>query len=242
MASREQLAMLLTRYDLAARHSSGKDVLEVGCGAGLGLGYVAMRARRIVGGDYTSALLKTAQRHYGTRVPLVRLDAQRLPFRGASFDLVLLYETIYYLHNPDQFVTEAHRVLRAEGMLIICTVNREWVEFNPSPFSTRYYTAAELEVLLLESGFTTRAFGAFSARAKGMRPVLTSVIKRAAVAWRLMPKTMRGKQLLKRVFFGPLTPLPSEIRSGIGRIEPLTPLDQSTTRNFKVVYLLAKKA
>ena len=242
MASREQLAMLLTRYDLAARHSTGRDVLEVGCGAGLGLGYLAMRARRVVGGEYTDGLLRTARGHYGRRIPLVRLDAQNLPFPTASFDLVLLYETIYYLPDAGRFMTEAYRVLRAGGMVIVCTANREWVYFNPSPFSTRYYTAVELVSLLVERGFRTQAFGAFSTRARGVRSILSSVLKRAAVAWGLMPKTMRGKELLKRVFFGPLTALPSEVQAGIAHIEPLTPLDQSTTRDFKVIYLLAEKA
>ena len=36
----------------AARLASGKDVLEVACGPGIGLGYLQRRAARVVGGDY----------------------------------------------------------------------------------------------------------------------------------------------------------------------------------------------
>jgi len=46
-ASREQLAMLYTRYAFAAKFCDGKDVLEVGCGAGQGLGYLATKARKV---------------------------------------------------------------------------------------------------------------------------------------------------------------------------------------------------
>src|SRR5438128_953104 len=125
-ASREQLAMLLARYTLAAERAVNKDVLEVACGSGMGLGYLATRARRVVGGDYTFPLLRAAQRHYSGRIPLVRHDAAVLPFAAASFDVVILYEAVYYLSRPEEFVKEAQRVLRPYGTVIICSVNCEW--------------------------------------------------------------------------------------------------------------------
>jgi protein-L-isoaspartate O-methyltransferase len=45
--TREALAMMCTRYVFAARLSDGRDVLEVGCGAGQGLGVLRERARRV---------------------------------------------------------------------------------------------------------------------------------------------------------------------------------------------------
>ena len=51
-ATSEQLAMLYARYALAAGFSRGKDVVEVACGPGIGLGYLARWARRVVGGEF----------------------------------------------------------------------------------------------------------------------------------------------------------------------------------------------
>lgn len=51
-ASSEQLTRLYTRYRFASEFCKDKDVLEVACGAGLGLGYLARFAKRVVGGDY----------------------------------------------------------------------------------------------------------------------------------------------------------------------------------------------
>lgn len=48
-ATDEQRSMLYTRYHLARTRSVGKDVLEVACGAGLGLGYLAETARSVTG-------------------------------------------------------------------------------------------------------------------------------------------------------------------------------------------------
>jgi len=49
--SNEQLLRMAHRYHFAAGFCAGKDVLEVACGAGVGLGYLAKFAKRVVGGD-----------------------------------------------------------------------------------------------------------------------------------------------------------------------------------------------
>lgn len=67
-ATGEQLARMYQRYRTVADRSSGKRVLEVGCGAGQGLGYVARQARSVVGGDYTANLLGMAQAQYAGRI------------------------------------------------------------------------------------------------------------------------------------------------------------------------------
>ena len=51
-ASKEQLARIWHRYRMAADYVQGKDVLEVGCGSGIGLGFLATYANCIVGGGY----------------------------------------------------------------------------------------------------------------------------------------------------------------------------------------------
>src|SRR5688572_22593028 len=237
--SRQALDMMWTRYAFAAALSEGRDVLEVACGAGQGLGVLRARARRVIGADYTEALLRMARAHYGGRTPLARLDAQRLPFRDGSFDLVILYEALYYLPDPAAFIGEARRVLRPEGRLVICTVNREWADFNPSPFSTTYHSAGELRALLTSGGFTTSVFGAFPVERATLRDHVVSAVKRSAVALGLVPKTMRGKKLLKRLFMGPLVDFPAEIRDGVASYHDPVPLSDAGSRpvdGYKVLY------
>src|SRR5207244_12021249 len=103
-----------------------------------GLGYIGGRARRVVGRECTHRLLKIAGEQYGQAFPLVRLDAQRLPFASSCFDVVVLHEAIYYLDSPNRFVSEARRVLRPGGCLVISTVNCDWRDFNLSPFRPSY--------------------------------------------------------------------------------------------------------
>lgn len=237
----EALSMLLTRYRVAAGFCEGKEVLEVACGSGQGLGYLAGRARRVIGGDVTAELLRIGRRHYGDRMPLLRLDAHALPFRVGSFDLVILFEAIYYLAQPERFLKECRRVLRNGGIIVISTPNREWPDFNPSPFSSKYFSAQELDGLLRRQGFSAELFGAFPAERGTPRDRVVSMIRRTAVSLNLIPKTMKGKERLKRIFLGKLTPLPSEVNEGMSRHCPLTPVPtHSPISDFKVLYAVGR--
>ncbi|MBM4030067.1 MAG: class I SAM-dependent methyltransferase, partial [Planctomycetes bacterium] len=187
--TREALSMMYTRYRLAAEYCENKDVLKVACGSGQGLGYLATKVGRVVGGDCTEKLLRVASRHYHGRMPLVRLDAQMLPFKDQSFDVVILYEAIYYLVRPDQFLAESRRVLRDQGTILISTVNKEWSDFNPSPLSARYFSAQELGELLKSQGFNAELYGAFPVCGESIKDRTLSLLKRAAVQLHLIPKT-----------------------------------------------------
>ena len=108
-ASAEQLARMAHRYAFAVALCAGKDVLEVACGAGLGLGALAKVAGKVVGGDIDESLVALARAHYAGRpkIEIHRLDAHQLPFPDQSFDVVLLFEAIYYLASPEKFLAEA---------------------------------------------------------------------------------------------------------------------------------------
>jgi SAM-dependent methyltransferase len=237
--TREAASMMWTRYATAADRAAGKDVLEVGCGTGQGVGYLARQARRVVGGDYTLPLVQQAERHQGTHARFVCLDGQKLPFADASFDLVLLYEVIYYLPDASAFVRECRRVLRPGGTLIVTTANRERDSFNPSPFSHRYYAASEFGALLGTEGFRTEVYGAFPDEPAGPLGQAIGQIRRVAVALHLIPETMRAKELLKRLFYGKLVTLGSELPEGVAEREPLVPLDGTAPApGYKVIYAI----
>jgi ubiquinone/menaquinone biosynthesis C-methylase UbiE len=241
LASQEQLTRLHHRYRSAAQYCEGKDVLEVGCGAGLGLGYLSKRARLVIGGDYTETNLCNARRNYKDRAKLVRLDAHHLPFKDKSFDVILLLEAIYYLNNSERFFEESRRVLRNSGILLICTVNKDWPDFNPSPFSVKYYSAPQLAATLREMNFDVELFGAFPDDKNSVRAEVISIIKRLAVTLHLMPRTMKHKELLKRIFFGKLSPIPAEVDDRTMEYIPPVPIPpESPDLNHKVLYALGR--
>jgi len=240
-ATREQLERLYTRYRFASEFCEGKDVLEVACGAGLGLGYLARKAKRAVGGDYTENLIKIAHRHYGENVKTLRLDAHTLPLKENSFDVVILYEAIYYLERPEEFINECRRILRENGVIIICTANKDWSDFNPSPFSFKYFSAPELYELLQQHGFGVELFGNCPIATESLAGKVTSAIKRTAVKLNLMPKTMRFKAIFKRIFFGKLLELNDELEDGaVDYYSPVPIPCDSPNLKYKVLYAVAR--
>jgi len=52
---------------------------------------------------------------------------------------------------------------------------------------------------------------------------------------------MKGKEFLKRLFYGRLTPIPRELREGVAPVEPLIPLSEiSDLSKFKMIYAIAE--
>ncbi|MFQ6079305.1 MAG: class I SAM-dependent methyltransferase [Thermodesulfobacteriota bacterium] len=237
----EQLARMFHRYRFAANFCEGKEVLEVACGAGQGLGYLARRATRVVGGDCTEKLMMSAREYYKDRVEIHPLDAHQLPFKDKSFDVLILYEALYYLAKPEIFFQEANRVLREGGVLLIATVNKDWPEFNPSPLSTYYFSPPELGHLLQSNGFEVEFYGAFSAVPKTVKEKIVATIRKCAIAFHLIPKTMKGKEFLKKIFYGKLLLLREEIEDGMCEYVPPVPIPSDIPNfEYKVIYAVAR--
>jgi ubiquinone/menaquinone biosynthesis C-methylase UbiE len=51
-------------------------------------------------------------------------DATQLPFRNESFDAVVSFDVVEHIWDDKQFVTEAFRVCKERGYLILGTPNR----------------------------------------------------------------------------------------------------------------------
>jgi SAM-dependent methyltransferase len=240
--SREQIQRMLTRYHWARTFCENREVLELACGSGQGLGYLARGAKKIVGGDYSADLLRIARNHYQNRVPLLRLDAQTIPFRDESFDVVLLYEAIYYLPDREAFARECHRVLRSHGVLLLCTANRDLPDFNPSPYSFFYPNPPDLVEWLRPLGFQVECFADSPVNYGNRKQKILSEVKKKMVRFDLMPKTMAGKKIFKRLVFGKLVALPPELTEDMGL--PPNPYPISSERKdtlHKVIFALAQK-
>ena len=128
-SSRERLeAQARARYELEpyirqfARFESGRglDVLEVGVGMGADhLEWARHMPRSLSGIDLTErAIAHTATRLalYGLRSDLRVADAEKLPFRDASFDLVYSWGVLHHSPDTSRAVREVLRVLRPGGV------------------------------------------------------------------------------------------------------------------------------
>ena len=244
-ATKEQLARLYQRYHFARQFAEGKDVLEIGCGAGLGLGYLGRVANRVVGGDIEEKNVNLASAYYKNEpnITIELMDAHNISFPDKSFDLILLYETIYYLKDLEQCIREAARVLREGGIFVVCTVNKDWEDFHPSPYTYRYFSASELYDLIRDKFEQVRLYGGFPTEHRGPGGEILSLIKRSAVRLDLIPGSLKRRTYLKRIFMGKLVPLPHEITEDMADYEPPVeiPIDR-VVKEYKILYAIGKKA
>lgn len=242
--TQEQVLRVYQRYFFAKKYCEGKDVLEAACGSGVGLGILSDVANSVSGIDFEPKNLAQAKSTYKgiDGIYLEEGDAQNLQFEDKSLDVVILYEAIYYLPNPEKFLAECRRVLRPGGMVIIGSANKEWNDFNPSLYSTRYFAASELKSFMEEAGFSTELYQGFPISNNGpSSSKLLSLIKRTAVKLKLIPKSMKYKKFLKRIFVGKLVPLPHRIRRDTAEYISPQPLDLNRNDGqFKVIYAVGR--
>ena len=201
--TQEAWQMICCRYYIAGQFITEKQVLEVGCGAGRGLGYLSTRAKRVVGGDYSEENLSYARWHYGKRAQLLVLDAHLLPFRDDSFDVVVAMEVIYYLTHLGDFFEECHRMLRKGGILCFCLPNKDAPGFHASPLSYRYYSSSELFTLLDQHNFDTELFGVFPiSRKPAWEQIRATVILTIGRVLDMIPKGEKVREFLSQIILG----------------------------------------
>jgi SAM-dependent methyltransferase len=102
---------------------AGRDVLELGCGGAQWASELAARGARVRGLDFSRAQLRAAAARADSldvALPLVRANAECLPFAAASFDLVFCDHGAMTFARPERSVPEVARVLRPGGRFAFC--------------------------------------------------------------------------------------------------------------------------
>ncbi len=94
-------------------------LLDLACGGGLLAPHVAGKGHRHVGLDLSPTALPQAHAH---GVVPVRGDVLRLPFADEVADVVVAGEVLEHVREPLELVSEACRVLRPGGVLVLDTI------------------------------------------------------------------------------------------------------------------------
>jgi SAM-dependent methyltransferase len=155
------VALHLKRYEFARPLCEGRDVLDAGCGVGYGSAFLAERARHVVGVDRDGEAIAYARERYAApNVEFVVGDLLALPAEAAAFDVVCAFEVVEHLTEPDRFVAEARRALRADGLLVVSTPIAERAGEAPeNPYHEHEFTPGELEQLLRGSFGSVQLYG-----------------------------------------------------------------------------------
>ncbi len=133
-------------------------VLDLGCGRGYWLGYMAERGVRSIGIEEEVDRVREGLVH----APVAAADGARLPLADDSFSMVWCIHVLHHLDDPAVVLAEARRVLRSGAHLVLAETvednpairigRRVWPHWDGVPIRSRF-TAASLLGLVREAGF-----------------------------------------------------------------------------------------
>ncbi len=117
-------------------------VLDLGCGAGRHVIFLAREGFEVHGLDSSTEALRICRERLqaaGLHAALVRADMRKIPYPDGAFDAVLAIASIYHgtLADMRRTIAELHRVLRPGGLALL--------EFK-SVRSFRYGVGTEIEL------------------------------------------------------------------------------------------------
>jgi len=128
---------------------------------GIGSGRFAQALGIDVGLDPSSGLLKIA-RNRGARVLLGR--GEEAPFKDGSFGAIFFIATLCFVDSPERILSEAARLLKSQGKVVLGLVLKEspWGQLYQREKETghrfyrhaTFYSYAEVEMLLMQTGFS----------------------------------------------------------------------------------------
>jgi ubiquinone/menaquinone biosynthesis C-methylase UbiE len=125
-----QLPSVQKHYVDVVRPYIGMDdlVLDFGCGPGTFLIPIASFCREIVGAEISARFVQEGQTIIDQlqvkNARFITIEPDVLPFEDGSFDVLLLFDVIHHLENIDVSLTEAFRVLKPGGRVIIYEPNK----------------------------------------------------------------------------------------------------------------------
>lgn len=105
----------------------GKNMLEVGCGAGIDLVRFARDGVNVTGIDLSTTAIDLARKNIeqnGLNADLQVMNGESMQFSDNNFEVVYAHGVLQYTANPEKMVAEIHRVLKPGGEFIVMVYNR----------------------------------------------------------------------------------------------------------------------
>lgn len=105
----------------------GKKVLEVGCGIGTDFLQFARAGADLYGIDLSRRSIELVERRlklYGLKGRVLNGDAENLPFKDNTFDLVYSWGVIHHTPDTQKAIDEIHRTLKPGGKAIVMVYHK----------------------------------------------------------------------------------------------------------------------
>lgn len=126
--------------------AKGKDVVDLGCGAGVyARGWLRLGAAHVTGVDPSEESLEVARKAAESDTStFIEAEAADTGLAWECADIVFIRAALHHLDDHEAFADEAARLLRPGGMLII----QDWTKANHAhPASNQFPLGHQMEIL-----------------------------------------------------------------------------------------------
>ena len=147
-------AMHRYAYSLVREYARPNDrLLEIGFGEGYGSEIVRPWVGEYVGVEVDDeAVAHAADRYPHPSSTFLAYDGETLAFGDSSFDLVISFQVLEHVREPDRFLGEARRVAGGGGVVLVVTPNRNHRladgERPWNRYHVREFSPSELEAVM----------------------------------------------------------------------------------------------
>ena len=166
-------------------------VLDVGCGSGRCIALLKKTARKIVGVDYSTKMIKKAFKKVGkcSNVELFLENAESMPFADNSFDYVLcMFNTLGVLDgSKEKALMEIKRVVKPKGKIFASVYSENALDEQVKEY-TEYLGLTikkiDADAVYTKKGFVSERFGrAKIKRLFGSAGLKAGIIKLTPIAY-----------------------------------------------------------
>lgn len=163
---------MIERYGSSLPTDQAISVLDLGCGTGVvirQLGKMLHPSSKLHGADISAKLLGEAARYSeNDQIQWDHIIVGALPYEDETFDVIAMHTLLSHVPDPLSVLTEAQRVLKKGGRLIVFDADHVSTTYNQADYETtqridRMLTSAitihpdicrQLPRLFKESGYT----------------------------------------------------------------------------------------
>ena len=122
--------MLNKKYRLIKKISSGKDILDIGCGTGYFLNHMKQKGYETLGVEVSEQAREFGKQKFGLNIlPPDELLNEKIT---GQFKIITLWHVLEHLFHPEKYLQTIFKILDNDGVLILALP-------NPNCYDARFY-------------------------------------------------------------------------------------------------------
>ncbi|MFP4025139.1 MAG: class I SAM-dependent methyltransferase [Thiohalospira sp.] len=122
--------MLEKKYRLIKKISSGKSILDIGCGTGYFLNYMQKRGYQTLGVEVSDDARAFGKQNFKLNIfPPDHLLNNKI---GRQYNVITLWHVLEHIYDPKSYIQKISNILEEDGVLIVALP-------NPDSFDARFY-------------------------------------------------------------------------------------------------------